>query len=141
LKGIDVYANLWEGLKKACKFSISVIKKSKRNFDYCYVHIKETDTPGHDGKVLEKKAMLEYIDKTLFSFLRKFAPPNEINVLITADHCTPCKLKNHSADPVPVLFYNHSIPKEKKFNETEARKGKLGRINGKELFSKIKFLK
>lgn len=140
-KGIDVYANLWEGLKKACKFSISVIKRSKRNFDYCYVHIKETDQPGHDGKAVVKKEMLEYIDKTLFNFLRKFAPPNKIKVLITADHCTPCKLRNHSADPVPVLFFNGSIPKEKKFNESEARKGKLGRINGKELFEKVKFLK
>jgi 2,3-bisphosphoglycerate-independent phosphoglycerate mutase len=85
--------------------------------------------------------MLEYIDKTLFNFLRKFAPPNNIKVVITADHSTPCKLKNHSADPVPVLFFNGSIPKEKKFNETEARKGLLGRINGKELLGKIGFLK
>jgi 2,3-bisphosphoglycerate-independent phosphoglycerate mutase len=58
--------------------------------------------------------MLEYIDKTLFDFLRKFAPPNKIKVAITADHSTPCKLKAHSADPVPVLLYNDSIPKEKK---------------------------
>jgi len=141
LKGIDIYANLWEGLKKACKFSISVIKRSKRNADYVYIHIKETDLPGHDGKPVVKKEMLEYIDKTLFNFIRKFAPPNKINVVITADHSTPCKLKTHSADPVPVLFYNNSIPKEKKFNESEARKGKLGRILGKELLGKVKFLK
>ncbi|MDD5012191.1 MAG: alkaline phosphatase family protein [Candidatus Nanoarchaeia archaeon] len=139
LRGIDVYANLWEGLKKACKFSISVIKRSKRNSDYVYVHIKETDLPGHDGKPIVKKEMLEYIDKTLFNFLRKFAPPNNINVVITADHSTPCKTRMHSADPVPVLFYNHEIPKEKKFNENEARKGKLGRILGKELLGKVKF--
>ena len=66
---------------------------------------------------------------------------NNIKVVITADHSTPCKLKSHSADPVPVLFYNGSIPKEKKFNENEARKGNLGRINGKELLAKVKFLK
>lgn len=141
LKGIDVYANLWDGLRKACKFSISVLKRNRKHADYVYIHIKETDLPGHDNKPIVKKEMLEYIDKTLFNFLRKFAPPNNINVVITADHSTPCKLKNHSADPVPVLFYNHSIPKEKKFNEAEARKGKLGRINGKELLVKMKFNK
>lgn len=141
LKGIDIYANLWESLRKACKFSISVLKRNRKSADYAYIHIKETDLPGHDGKPIEKKEMLEYIDKTLFNFLRKFAPPNNIKVVITADHSTPCKLKNHSADPVPVLFYNSSIPKEKKFNETEARKGKLGRINGKELLEKVGFLK
>ncbi len=141
LKGIDVYENLWEGLKKACKFSISVLKRNRKHADYVYIHIKETDLPGHDGKPVIKKEMLEYIDKTLFNFLRKFAPPNKIKVVITADHSTPCKLKSHSADPVPVLFYSGLIPKEKKFNESEARKGKLGRINGKELFKKVGFLK
>jgi 2,3-bisphosphoglycerate-independent phosphoglycerate mutase len=141
LKKLDVYENLYEGLAKACKFSIWVLRKNKKKFDYAYIHIKETDLPGHDGKPLEKKQMLEYIDKTLFNFLRKFAPPNKIKVLITADHSTPCKDKAHSADAVPVLFYNNSIPKEKKFNENEARKGTLGRINGKELLAKIGFLK
>ncbi|VVB82597.1 2,3-bisphosphoglycerate-independent phosphoglycerate mutase [uncultured archaeon] len=141
LKGIDVYANLWEGLEKACKFSISVLKRSRRSSDYVYIHIKETDLPGHDGKPIEKKEMLEYIDKTLFNFLRKFAPPNKIKVVITADHSTPCKNKAHSADPVPVLFYNNSIPQEKRFTENEARKGKMGRITGKELLGKVGFLK
>ncbi len=141
LKKLDVYANLYESLAKACKFSIKVLKKNRKSADYAYVHIKETDTAGHDNKPAEKKMMLEYIDKTLFNFLRKFAPPNKIKVVVTADHSTPCKLKTHSADPVPVLFYNDSPPKEKKFCEKEARKGKLGRILGKELLKKVGFVK
>ena len=141
LKKIDVYANLYEGLAKACKFSIWVLRKNRKKADYVYIHLKETDLPGHDNKPLEKKEMLEYIDKTLFNFLRKFAPPNKIKIAITADHCTPCKLKSHSADPVPVLLYNDSILREKKFNETECRKGNLGRINGKEFLTKIGFNK
>lgn len=158
LKGLDVYENLYEGLKKACKFSIKVLRRNKNNFDYAYVHIKETDLPGHDGKVFEKKEMLEYLDRTLFKFLREFAPPNNINVVVTADHSTPCKLKKHSADPVPVLFYNHSLPKAqkqysfskdsgekskitgKKFCEKEARKGELGRMVGGEMLKKVGFV-
>jgi 2,3-bisphosphoglycerate-independent phosphoglycerate mutase len=141
LKKIDVYENLYEGLAKACAFSIGVLKRNRKRADYVYVHIKETDIPGHDNRPLDKVKMLEYIDKTLFNFLRKFAPPNKIKVVITADHSTPCKNKAHSADPVPVLFYNDSIPKEKKFNENEARKGMLGRISGKELLGKVGFLR
>ncbi len=141
LKNLDAYGNLWDGLKKACKFNIKVLKKTYKKFDYAYVHLKETDIPGHDNKPLEKKLMLEHIDKTFFKFLRKFAPPNKIKIIVTADHSTPCKLKDHSADPVPVLFYNDSIPKEKKFCEKEARKGSLGRIMGKELLSKLGFVK
>ncbi|MFH1585441.1 MAG: alkaline phosphatase family protein [archaeon] len=141
LKGLDAYANLYEGLKKACKHSIKVLKKNHKKFDYDYIHIKETDLPGHDNKPVEKKIMLEYVDKTLFKFLRKFAPPNKIHVVVTADHCTPCRLKAHSADPVPVLVYNDSIPKEKHFNEKEARKGTLGSMQGKEFMKRVGFEK
>jgi len=113
LKSFDSYQNLREGLEKACDFSIKVLQKNHKDFDYAYIHIKETDLPGHDNKPLEKKSMLEYIDKTLFDFLRRFAPPNRVKVVVTADHSTPCKLKDHSSDPVPVLLYNVSPPKKK----------------------------
>ena len=140
LKKFDAYENLHEGLKQACNFSIKVLKKNYRKIDYAYIHLKETDLPGHDNKPIEKKMMLEYIDKTLFNFLRKFAPPNEIKVVVTADHSTPCKLKSHSSDAVPVLFYNNSLPKEKKkFCEAQARLGTLGRMNGNELLKRVGF--
>jgi len=141
LKSVDAYENLYDGLKKACKFNIKILKKIYKKFDYAYVHFKETDLPGHDNKPFEKKEMIEYIDKVFFKFLRKFVPPKGIQVLVTADHSTPCSLKAHSADPVPVLFYNDSPPKEKKFCEKECKKGKLGRIIGKELLEKVGFVK
>jgi len=141
LKNLDSYANLHEGLTKACKFVIKILKKHHKDADYTYIHLKETDTAGHDNKPFEKKAMLEYIDKTVFKFLKRFAPPKKIKIVVTADHSTPCKLKDHSADPVPVLLYNDSIPKEKKFYEKEARKGTLGRIMGQELLKKVGFAK
>lgn len=143
LKKIDVYGNLNKGLKKACKYSIKYLKKGLKKYDYAYIHIKETDLPGHDNKPIVKKEMLEYIDKTLFRFLVKFASRNEIKVAVTGDHSTPCKLKAHSADPVPVLLYNpkSSIPKEVKFCEKEARKGSLGRIEGRDFLKVIGFSK
>ena len=141
LKNLDAYGSLYEGLRKACKFNIKILKKIYKKFDYAYIHFKETDLPGHDNKPLEKKTMLEYIDKTFFFFIRKFAPPNKIKVVVTADHSTPCKIKDHSADSVPVLFYNGSNLKEKKFSEKESRLGTLGRMNGPELFKKVGFIK
>jgi len=142
LKNFDAYENIHNALKKLCKFSIKVIKSNKKVADYVYIHIKETDLPGHDNKPFEKKEMIEYVDKTLFKYLRKIAPPNKIKVVVTADHATPCKLKAHSADPVPVLFYNNSeVPDGKRFSEKEARKGRLGRIIGKELLKKVEFTK
>lgn len=142
LKGFDAYENMYDALGKICKFSIKAIKKNLKSTDYVYIHIKETDLPGHDNKPFEKKQMIEYIDKTLFKYLRKIAPPNGIKIVVTADHSTPCKLKSHSADPVPVLFYNNGeVPKESHFSEKEARKGSLGRIMGKDLLKKVGFSK
>lgn len=141
LKGLDAYANFTEGLDKMCKLIVRTIKRSHKNFDYAYVHLFEPDFAGHDNKPFEKKAMLENIDKVLFKFLRKFAPPNKVKVLVTSNNTTVCHLKSHTADPVPVLIYNDSLLKEKKFSEKEARKGTLGSMIGKELFEKTRFLK
>ena len=158
LRGLDVYKNLHEGLEKACRLSIKALRRNYKKHDYAYIHIKETDLPGHDNKPFEKKEMFEYLDKTLFKFLRRFAPPNGIKVVVTADHATPCKLKAHSADPVPVLFYNDSIPKTgklpfvkvpkdekevkgKKFCEEQAKRGALGRFKGRDLLKKVGFVR
>ena len=142
LKTLDAYENMYEGLRKMCSFAVKMIKRNLRVAEYAYVHIKETDLPGHDNKPFEKKEMLEYADKTLFKYLRKIAPPNNIKIVVTGDHSTPCKLKAHSADPVPVLFYNsNEVPEEKHFGEKEARLGRLGRIVGKDLLKKVRFIK
>jgi 2,3-bisphosphoglycerate-independent phosphoglycerate mutase len=142
LTGIDAYENLWKGLRKACKHASNVIQKNLKRADYAYIHIKETDLPGHDNKPVEKKLMLEYIDITFFKYLRSIVTQNKIKVVVTGDHSTPCKLKGHSADPVPVLFYNlGQVPVAKKFCENECRKGELGRMNGNELLQKVGFVK
>jgi 2,3-bisphosphoglycerate-independent phosphoglycerate mutase len=141
LKGIDAYANLWDGLKKSVKHSMRIIRKNLGKADYVYVHFKETDLPGHDNKPFEKKEMIEYLDKTFFKFLGKIAPPRNLKIIVTGDHSTPCKLKNHSADPVPVLFYNGSIPREKRFSEKDSKNGSLWKIIGKDLFKKTFYRK
>ena len=138
---MDAYEKLNDALEKAAKFSIKILKKNFKKKDYAYVHFKETDLPGHDNKPFEKKAMIEYLDKTFFKFLRKFAPPNRIKVVVTGDHSTPCRLKAHSADPVPVLFYNDSLPKAKHFSEKDAKLGSLGKMMGTDLFKKVGFSK
>jgi 2,3-bisphosphoglycerate-independent phosphoglycerate mutase len=139
MKNHDVYENINKALKKMCKFSIKSLKKNHKKYDYAYIHLKATDISGHDNKPLVKKMMLEYIDKKLFSFLKKFVTKNKIKLVVTGDHSTPCKLKKHTADPVPVMFYNDSIPKEKDFSEKGVKRGTLGMILGKDLLNKVGF--
>lgn len=143
MKQHDVYDNLYDALNKAINFSIKMLNKNKKKFDYAYIHFKETDVPGHDNKPIEKKTMIELLDKKFFSFLRKFSERNKIKVVVTADHSTPCNLKNHSADAVPVLLFDPADKTQNKsveFNEAEAKKGELGKIYGQELLKKVKFV-
>lgn len=137
LKGIDVYDNLYQGLGKSIKFAIKTIKKQYKYYLGCYIQFKETDVPGHDNKPRDKKKMLEIIDKKFFGFLRKFIDKKDIKVVVTCDHSTPCKLKMHSSDPVPVLVYNKKDKDEMNmFSEKQSKKGCLGKMYGKDFFKK-----
>ena len=137
---IDIYDHLYKLLNKKIKHSIKTLKRNHKDFIGCYIQIKETDIPGHDNKPLEKKKMIELIDKKFFSFIKKAAIKHEWKVIVTCDHSTPCELKGHSNHPVPVLVYN---PKESindhahRFNEIEARIGSLKTFLGKDFVEKV----
>jgi 2,3-bisphosphoglycerate-independent phosphoglycerate mutase len=130
----DVYNHLYVALKQYIDYSKKVIAANINKFDNFYIHIKETDVPGHDGLALHKKKMIEIIDERLFSFLRKM----NVKICITSDHATPCCLKNHSADPVPFLIYGEGKDKVGRFDEISAKAGSLGVIKGVDLMKTIK---
>lgn len=123
-KGIDVYEHLFTTLKKAIKYSIKMLKRNKKKYDYFYVHLKETDLPGHDNKPLEKVKMIELIDKRFFSFLGRFIENSKL--IITADHTTSCRQKAHTSAPVPVLSYPFldKAKEGQRFTEAEGLKGR-----------------
>lgn len=135
LKGIDVYSNLYDGLKQGIKYSVRMLKRNKKKYDYFYIHIKECDIPGHDNKPLDKVKMIEMLDKWLFGFLRKYMKQGG-RLLVTGDHATPCRLKAHSAGPVPVLTYPHpkgAKTERQRFTEEWGMKGR--RFLGKRLLN------
>jgi len=141
LKGVDAYGNLYDGLKLATKYAGRMIWRYMNKYDYFYVHFKETDLPGHDNKPMEKVKMIEMIDARFFGYLKKLASKdNRLKIIITADHATPCRLKTHSADAVPVLSYPYDgKEREQRFTEEQALLGKkiVGRkLLGERLFGR-----
>lgn len=141
MKNYDVYANLYKGLEMMSDFAIKTLKQKGNDYNFCYIHFKETDVPGHDNKPIEKKNFLELLDKKFFKSLKEYADKNKIKILVTGDHSTPCKAKTHTSDDVPVMLYN---PEENgdnlTFGETNARRGSLGKIYGKNLLKKTDFI-
>jgi len=136
---IDIYHYLYKLLNLKIKHTIKTIKRKHKDYSGAYIQIKETDLPGHDNKPLEKKRMIEIVDKNLFSFIKKMAIKNDWKVIITCDHSTPCELKGHSAHPVPVLTYtpNKAGDHADRFTEIEARIGSLKSFTGKSFSGKV----
>ncbi len=82
--------------------------KAKEDSDIVFLHIKATDAFGHDGKFKEKKEFIEKIDKEIMKGLIG----NFDLIVITGDHSTPCKRREHSGDPVPILAYGINVRKD-----------------------------
>lgn len=98
---------LGKGIFKVCGIG------TKRNADMQFVYYKDTDPPAHRGDAVGKKKAIEKFDK----LLGKYGLKNKI-IVVTADHCTPCEKKGHSADPIPCLISFGSDGKGKrKFGE------------------------
>lgn len=109
-----------------------------KDFDGLYIHIKGPDEPAHDGDYKAKKQIIEEIDKFFFERLLSKVKKEDYVIAVTADHSTVCKVKAHTADPVPLLVYSSDIADDTKdFSESASSKGKLGEIMGKDLIYKL----
>ncbi|MCQ5373945.1 MAG: alkaline phosphatase family protein [Candidatus Methanomethylicia archaeon] len=102
-----------------------------------YVHIKGPDEPAHDGNCEGKKRAIEMIDKHFFGNLDLDLSENV--VAVTSDHATPCSLKAHSGDPVPLIVSGGNIKNDgtDAFGESRCAKGSLGVMIGQEVLAKI----
>jgi len=99
--------------------------------DFVLFNIKNADEFGHDGKAMEKKEFLERIDDAIKPFLAR----KDLLVAICGDHSTPCTIKEHSADPVPLIIHGDGIRTDNvtKYDEISCSAGGMCRICGSSL--------
>jgi 2,3-bisphosphoglycerate-independent phosphoglycerate mutase len=110
------------------KLAVECIK----SFDGLYIHIKGPDDASHDGNCKRKIEVIEAIDKHFFGPLLAGLDMENAIIAVTADHSTSCKLKAHTADPVPLLVSGGNIRPDgsMSFSEKAAKLGSIGQING-----------
>ncbi|MGH2375697.1 MAG: alkaline phosphatase family protein, partial [bacterium] len=101
-------------------------------YDGLYLHLKGPDEAGHDGDPAGKRRIVEEIDAHFFGPLVTAIDLATTIVAVTADHATPCELRGHSADPVPLLVAGAARPPDRagRFTEASAARGALGRLRG-----------
>lgn len=142
LSGMDVFElpPPSKNIQADLELRIARLKEAMRSHNCFYIHIKGPDEPGHDGDVKLKKEIIEKIDALFFSKLLKIIDLSNSVVCVTADHSTPCSLKGHSDDPVPLLIAGDKIRGDgaEKFGERECAKGSLKTLSkGTELIPKL----
>lgn len=110
-----------------------LVRQALPENDFVFLHMQEGDLFGEDGNFRGKKKAIEQIDKAL-SFL------NEIDltatlVVVTADHSTPCALKAHSGDSVPLMMAGDCVRADSvtAYGERACSNGILGTVMGKDL--------
>lgn len=110
------------------KAKIAQVIKDFKNYDFFFVHFKGADTLGEDGDWEGKIKYIEKIDQAIEPLFKL----DNVLIVVTADHSTPCALKAHSADDVPVTIYGEHVRDDDvaHFNERECAKGRLGHIRG-----------
>lgn len=104
-------------------------------YDFIFVHIKAADCYGEDGDFKGKKRFIEKMDSVFEKILK-----SDLVVALTADHATPCILKRHSEDPVPLVVWHKSISPDSVnlFSEKSCLRGSLGTIRG-DMFMNLLF--
>ena len=133
---------LYRGVASAC--GMEVVPCGKRigeildtvaarwhDFDFFFLHVKQTDQAGEDGDLAAKAAAIEEVDAALPRLLA-LAP----DVLaITGDHSTPAPMRAHSFHPVPLLVASRLAFADRaaRFDERAATAGQLGTFPSCEL--------
>jgi 2,3-bisphosphoglycerate-independent phosphoglycerate mutase len=107
---------------------ISAAINELKTKDFVLVNIKGADESGHDGLAEQKRDFIAKIDTELEPLLSL----KDTIIIICGDHSTPCTIKDHSADPVPVLIRGDGVRMDDVFHydEYHCAKGGLNRITG-----------
>jgi 2,3-bisphosphoglycerate-independent phosphoglycerate mutase len=129
-----------KNLESDCKLRISKLLEVLPHYDCFYIHIKGPDEPGHDGDFNLKSELLSVVDKHFVGEMLDQINLEDFIICITADHSTPCKLKAHSDDPVPVLIAGDKLQADsiQRFSEKDCKMGELGVLTqGTELIPRL----
>ncbi len=145
IKGIGVYAGLepvavegatglWDtNYEGKCRAAIAALESE----DFVFLHIEASDEAGHEGDVELKIKTIENLDALIVGPIFDWAleynsrPGSEgVAVALLPDHPTPCHLRTHTADPVPVAVYNPAWKPDgvTAYDEESAAAGALGEM-------------
>ena len=109
----------------------TALERNWSDFDFFYLHVKETDTAGANGDFARKVRVIEEVD-ALMPRLMALEPDV---VVVSGDHSSAAVLKSHSWHPVPTLLYSRYVRADgiAEFGERACARGSLGVLPAKDV--------
>lgn len=110
---------------------LNSLRRYYADYDFFFIHFKNTDTKGEDGDFRAKVQAIEELDKALPSLLS--LDPDVL--IITGDHSTPATLSMHSWHPVPFMLKSKWCRPDNvtEFSERACLAGGMGRFPATEI--------
>lgn len=117
------------------KFNTALEKLNE--YDFVFVHVKAADSLGEDGNAPGKTEFIERIDEAAKILIDGL--PEDVLFVATADHTTPCEMKAHAADPVPIMFYGNNVRVDQvsAYSERACAQGGMGFMLGREIMPQV----
>ena len=107
------------------------LEKYWNEYDYFFIHVKNTDTCGADGDFEGKVQTIEEVDQ----LIPRLMALNPDVVIVSGDHSTPAVMKSHSWHPVPLLLCSKFVRPDgvTEFGERACAKGNLGIVKASDV--------
>lgn len=104
--------------------------------DFVLANIKAPDLGGHDGNCPMKMEAIAKVDRAL-GYILEHVDFAHTTLMITADHCTPCSVNDHSGDAVPIAFFGNGVRPDdvERYGERPCGRGIMGHLRGMEIMS------
>ena len=126
----------WEGKAQA---AIDALLKD--GCDFAYIHVEAPDEMAHQGLTEEKVKSIEYLDSRIIAPVRKAMEEagEDYRLLLLPDHPNLLRLRTHTPDPVPYVFFDSTRQQKKiaRYGETEAKATGLFEPQGHKLMERF----
>ena len=109
--------------------------------DFVYLHVEASDEAGHEGDVDLKVRTVEYLDhrvlKPLIDAVSRMS--DSVTIALLPDHPTPCRLRTHTAEPVPFVIYKSGVEPDgvTRYSESDVAGGAYGVLAGEQFIKEF----